>query len=289
MKGDKNTLTEHVNKMLYKSNYVFEAAKYRSLQDDEEFMDVINKSSMNATNEADGSEEDVKKKDVSPEGTFPAPNDQAEPEAQVAPPVEDDITDEFDPDELSKGVDVEKEHTDDPAIAEKIAKDHLKENPNYYSELEQSGIDDHSDVGIEGPPEDAQTPDPAAPAQSKDEITKDVLDLQLSAMKNMAEKLDTLELGMQGIATKMDIMSKDVEEVREPSDVEKLRSRAMDSYPYNLKMDDLWKPDGFKNQTEIGNINTPEGMKKTEDGYIADYDMLNKKSDKELEDSFSDY
>jgi hypothetical protein len=36
--------------------------------------------------------------------------------------------------ELPIGIAIEKEHTSDPVVAEKIALDHLKENPNYYSE-----------------------------------------------------------------------------------------------------------------------------------------------------------
>ncbi|KKK54127.1 hypothetical protein LCGC14_3087880, partial [marine sediment metagenome] len=42
---------------------------------------------------------------------------------------------EFDSDELAKGIEVEKEHTDDENLAEEIAKDHLKEIPDYYTRL----------------------------------------------------------------------------------------------------------------------------------------------------------
>lgn len=48
-----------------------------------------------------------------------------------------DIPDnQFDEDELNKGIDVEKEHTDSIEIAKSIAKDHLLEDPKYYSKLE---------------------------------------------------------------------------------------------------------------------------------------------------------
>ncbi len=43
----------------------------------------------------------------------------------------------FDPDELAMGIKHEMEHTDDPAIAEEIAKDHLAEDPQYYTNLAQ--------------------------------------------------------------------------------------------------------------------------------------------------------
>ena len=43
----------------------------------------------------------------------------------------------FNSKELKMGVDIEKEHTDDPAIAKRIAKDHLSEFPDYYTRLEK--------------------------------------------------------------------------------------------------------------------------------------------------------
>jgi hypothetical protein len=41
----------------------------------------------------------------------------------------------FDAKELSLGIEVELEHTTDPAVAKKIAKHHLLENPNYYTKI----------------------------------------------------------------------------------------------------------------------------------------------------------
>jgi hypothetical protein len=46
-----------------------------------------------------------------------------------------------DPNELRMGIQVEMEHTDDRREAAKIAMDHLKENPKYYSDLKKSGVD----------------------------------------------------------------------------------------------------------------------------------------------------
>jgi len=42
---------------------------------------------------------------------------------------------DVDPSELAMGVKVEREHTDDPEVAERIALDHLAEFPNYYTAL----------------------------------------------------------------------------------------------------------------------------------------------------------
>jgi hypothetical protein len=43
---------------------------------------------------------------------------------------------DFDPKQLQKGIKVEREHTDDPTLAQEIAMDHLQEDPRYYDKLE---------------------------------------------------------------------------------------------------------------------------------------------------------
>jgi len=49
-----------------------------------------------------------------------------------------DVPDEeFDAEQLQKGVEIEKEHTDNPEIAKQIAKAHLKEDVDYYVKLEK--------------------------------------------------------------------------------------------------------------------------------------------------------
>ena len=49
---------------------------------------------------------------------------------------------EFDSNELTIGIKEEMEHTKDPNIAKMIAKDHLKENPHYYSKLKKAKLTD---------------------------------------------------------------------------------------------------------------------------------------------------
>ena len=43
----------------------------------------------------------------------------------------------YDPEQLKMGTKVEMEHTNNPKIAERIAKDHLAELPDYYTRLEK--------------------------------------------------------------------------------------------------------------------------------------------------------
>lgn len=46
----------------------------------------------------------------------------------------------YDPAELARGTRVEMEHTNDPRVAQRIAKDHLREDPNYYTKLIAAGL-----------------------------------------------------------------------------------------------------------------------------------------------------
>jgi len=43
--------------------------------------------------------------------------------------------DQYNPEQLKIGVDIEKEHTDQVDLAKSIAKDHLDEIPDYYTRL----------------------------------------------------------------------------------------------------------------------------------------------------------
>lgn len=49
---------------------------------------------------------------------------------------------DVDQEELKKGIEVEKEHTNDPVKAEEIALDHLKEDPKYYTKLNRAGLEE---------------------------------------------------------------------------------------------------------------------------------------------------
>jgi hypothetical protein len=83
------------------------------------------------------------------------------------------------PVELAMGIKVEMEHTDDPKKAEKIAMDHLKENPSYYSQLKLSGIDSHQ----ERPKAKAKSKSPKAPKKGE------LVDKE-NGMKVVKENLD---------------------------------------------------------------------------------------------------
>lgn len=58
------------------------------------------------------------------------------------------IMENIDQNQLKMGIEVEKEHTQDVALATKIAMDHLKEDPKYYSKLKAAGLEE---CGVEEP------------------------------------------------------------------------------------------------------------------------------------------
>jgi len=63
---------------------------------------------------------------------------------ELLKPVEDI---EYDEKELKMGIEVELEHTDDVTIATTIAKQHLAEDPKYYSKLKTIHDEDENTIG----------------------------------------------------------------------------------------------------------------------------------------------
>lgn len=64
--------------------------------------------------------------------------------------------DKFDAKQLAMGIEVEKEHTNNPAIAKEIAKDHLAELPDYYTRLKKMEEDGKKELGIKDEEEEVE-------------------------------------------------------------------------------------------------------------------------------------
>ena len=88
------------------------------------------------------------------------------------------------PSELRMGIKVEMEHTDDPKKAEKIALDHLAENPYYYTALKLAGVESPS----------APKAKPVAPKKIKKKDATEMTDPanQMQKVKLMKESLEKL-------------------------------------------------------------------------------------------------
>lgn len=128
------------------------------------------------------------------------------------------------------------------------------------------------------------------PIQSKDEVQDQILKLQLSAMDKMHSALDEIkrsndDLHKRNMELELQLSSlnKDVEEVREPTNIEKLDSKKNDSHPFYYGLNDMWVNNAFQarmDQDDLGN-----GIRQLEDGtYVAEFDDLPKLSEKELND-----
>jgi hypothetical protein len=106
-------------------------------------------------------------------------------------------------------------------------------------------------------------------------------------MKQLNQKIGDLERMAQQLSAQNMKMEKEVDEVREPTNVEKLVQRKDDSHPYYYGLNDMWEGNWFQaRRDELGE----KGIKKMDDGsYVADFDELPHMSSHDVKDSFNDY
>ena len=77
----------------------------------------------------------------------------------------------------------------------------------------------------------------------KTEATKTSVEGMSSKMDELLNKLSELESqvsGMDNVINKIDDLEKEIEK-RNPTPVERLEMRSMDSFPYSIKLTDFWK------------------------------------------------
>ena len=67
---------------------------------------------------------------------------------------DDEHLSKYDPQQISMGIEVEMEHTNDPKVALEIAMDHLEEIPDYYTHLDKM----EKEAGVEEPEGEAPEP-----------------------------------------------------------------------------------------------------------------------------------
>jgi hypothetical protein len=109
---------------------------------------------------------------------------------------------EFDLEQLSMGVDVENEHTDDPLIAFEIAMDHLAEFPDYYTRLKAMEDQAKSEEGDKKDEYNPANPDknmgsPVEHAKKMGYSDKDTTDRLLGYQpKNVGDEVDE-EIGYE--------------------------------------------------------------------------------------------
>ena len=102
---------------------------------------------------------------------------------------------------------------------------------------------------------------------------------KISNLMNMVNKLEQQLSSMNNISTKIDGLEKEIER-RNPTPVEKLEMRSLDSYPYNIKLTDFWNEKSKTHDTGFNLNNEPEEYTLTQDDVNSDY------SDREIRNSF---
>lgn len=158
------------------------------------------------------------------------------------------------------------------------------------------GGEESTPEGGEEAPADDVVPDEEAPISpemepeatgepSVNELQNDLIKLNISAMQQMNDKIASMENSLIQMTSKMQQFDKEVEEVREPTNVEKLMNKKADSHPYYYGLNDMWEGNWFQaRRDEVGD----RGMKQLEDGtYVADFDTLPKYTDQEIKKSFN--
>jgi hypothetical protein len=134
-------------------------------------------------------------------------------------------------------------------------------------------------------PEASVPPAPVETGPTKDELEKQVLQLQLMAMNKMSFKIEELDAMVSELNCKLDAYAKDVEEVKEPTHIQKFMDRKQDSHPYYYNLNDLWQNNTFNARVD----SISKGYKESPDGgYVADFDDFQNLSPQEIKKSFDD-
>lgn len=125
-----------------------------------------------------------------------------------------------------------------------------------------------------------------APELEVDNIQNDIIKHNLEALKNIHNQMENLNNIVTRLNSKVDSLSNDVEEVREPSDGEKLMSKKDVSYPYYFNLNDFWKGNWFDQNREN---EVSRGIREMPDGtFVADFDDLPQSSKTDIQNSFND-
>ena len=170
--------------------------------------------------------------------------------------------------------------------------------PPEPSNREPVGIDDapvpaydetEGDVGElpdEAMPDAPDAPPVEEPEAEVDEIQNEIIKHNIEAMKSIHSQLEDLNNSVKGLNAKLGELDADVEEVREPTNTEKLMAKKDVSYPYYFNLNDFWDGNWFNEQREKAN---EKGIKELPDGtFIADFDDLPEKSKIDVQSSFNE-
>lgn len=125
------------------------------------------------------------------------------------------------------------------------------------------------------------------PVEDVDSIQNEIIKMNTLTMKSVYDKLEDLNSITNSLNNKVEILAGDVEEVKEPSDAEKMIQRKQASYPYYFGLNDMWSDSWFEQErlkeNSKGIIQLPDGT------YIADFDNIADTSDTDINNSFNEF
>jgi hypothetical protein len=125
------------------------------------------------------------------------------------------------------------------------------------------------------------------PVQQVDDVQNDIIKHNIAAMQSIDDQLKSLNATVDGLNAKLESLNSDVEEVREPTNTEKLMSKKNVSYPYYFNLNDFWTGNWFD---EKRSAEHEKGVRELPDGsFIADFDDLPQKSKTDVQNSFNEY
>ena len=249
MKDEKksNLFEEHLRKIKFRTDYkINETAKYKYQPMGEEFDKV-------PTNEA-GDQEDAPK----PEGEQPPAPTNDQPLGTEAPAPAFDKT----------GGDSQLPPPEGAAPANPMGDDMQGGAPVDMTATGSMGM---------GAPD---------PSQQVDTLQNDIIKHNIEAMKSIHDKLESLDNTVAGLNAQLNTLNSTVEEVREPTNSEKLMSKKNVSYPFYFNLNDFWTGNWFN---ESRTKEHEKGINELPDGtFVADFDDLPQKSKIDVQNSFND-
>lgn len=116
--------------------------------------------------------------------------------------------------------------------------------------------------------------------QSIDKVQNEILKLNVETMKKVQSQVDILNNKVDELGGMVSHLDADVDEVKEPTDTEKLLGRKEDSHPFYMNLNDMWENNEFQARRDQYE---EHGIKKLDDGsYIADFDSIKSQLDDEI-------
>lgn len=168
------------------------------------------------------------------------------------------------------GEDEEGEEDNEDLVDDKLPQEESSEESEELPEEEPISLED------EQPEESSE--------KSVDLIQNEIIKSTISTMNMIHGKLKDLENNINLLNDKYGKLQADVDEVKEPTNQEKLETRTQDSYPFYKNLDDVWKTERFDN------ITSDDGVIRLKDGtYVALYDNLGDLHSGDINRSFYDY